>query len=78
MGDFVDDEMILYVTKLDVHKGAQPIVCDTHVQAFNDLFTLETLEAALTKMTNGNAYDTLQLNTEMLKWTTKETKLCML
>ena len=52
MGDFIDDEMLLYVTKLYMHKGAQPIECDTHVQAFNDLFTLETLEAALNKMTS--------------------------
>lgn len=78
MGNFTDEEMLLYVTELYMHKGTQYIICDTHAQAFNDLFTLETLEAALNKMANGKACDTLQLNTEMLKWTTKETKLCML
>ena len=61
-----------------MHKGAQPIVGDTHAQAFNDLFTLETLEVALNKMENGKACNTLQLSTEMLKWTTKKTRLCML
>ena len=64
--------------ELYMHKGTQPIVCDTQVQASNDMFVLKTLEAALNKMANGKASDILLLNTKMLKWTTKETKLCML
>ena len=53
MGDFIDDLMPLYVTKLYMCKGAQPIVCDTHAQDFNDMFMLEKLEAALNKIANG-------------------------
>ena len=78
MRDFTDDEMLSCVSKLYMCKGAQPIVGDTHAQAFNDMLMLETLEEALKKIANGKAGDTLQLNTKMLKWTTKETKLCML
>ena len=78
MGDFIDDEMLLYVIELYMYKGTQSIVCDMHAQGCSDLFTLETLEAALHKMANGKACDTLELNIEMLKWTTKKTKSCML
>ena len=35
MGDFIDDEMILYIIELYIHKGAQPIVRDTHAHAFS-------------------------------------------
>ena len=72
MGNFTDEEMLLYVMELYMHEETQPIVCDTHAQVLNDLFTLDTLEAALKKMANGKACDTLQLNNERLKWTTKE------
>ena len=60
MWDFTNDEMLLYVLELYMHKGAQPIVCDAHAQAFNDMFTLETLEVALNKMANGKACDNVQ------------------
>ena len=68
MGDFTEDDMLSYVTKLYMHEELPPIRCEEQAQTPNGLFTLGSLEVAIKKMASGKASDTLRLCAEMLEW----------
>ncbi|MCO5612696.1 hypothetical protein L7F22_066965 [Adiantum nelumboides] len=70
MGDISLEKMLAYVEHLYVHEDAKgmPEICNSNNQN-GEYFEAQAITKSIQKLANGKAPDTLQLKSEMLKWT---------